>query len=180
VRGYERSTAAHSTVQLDGADSTEVWGTFRAGRRARVSGLVAEASRVGMRCEAVHDGFRHLPGRPRHRRRWTLTIGGLLVEDAVTGRGRHEVVVRWQLAPGWSVRIAGDTAYLYGPAGAFVATVTANVPVLLAAASRPVAAGFGVRTDAPVLTGRADAPLPVLITTTWSRAAGGVHAEGSP
>jgi uncharacterized heparinase superfamily protein len=179
VRGYERSTAAHSTVQLDGADSTEVWGTFRAGRRARVSGLAAEASRVGIRCEAVHDGFRHLPGRPRHRRRWTLTIGGLLVEDAVTGRGRHEVVVRWQLAPGWSVRIAGDTAYLYGPAGAFVATVTANVPVLLEAASRPVAAGFGVRADAPVLTCRADAPLPVLVTTTWSRAAGGTHAKGS-
>ncbi|MGD0242898.1 MAG: alginate lyase family protein [Streptosporangiaceae bacterium] len=173
VRGYERSTAAHSTVQLDEADSTEVWGTFRAGWRARVSGLAAEASGVGIRCEAVHDGFRHLPGRPRHRRRWTLTIGGLLVEDAITGRGQHEVVVRWQLAPGWSVRVAGDTAHLYGPAVAVVATVSANVPVLLAAASRPVAAGFGVRTDAPVLTCRADAALPVLITTAWSRAAGG-------
>jgi uncharacterized heparinase superfamily protein len=180
VRGYERSTAAHSTVQVDGADSTEVWGTFRAGRRARVSELAAEANRVGIRCEAVHDGFRHRPGRPRHRRRWTLAAGGLLVEDGVTGRGRHEVVVRWQLAPDWSVRVAGDTAHLYGPAGAFTATVTATVPVLLAAASRPVAAGFGVRADAPVLTCRADAPLPVLITTTWSRAAGGAHAEGSP
>jgi uncharacterized heparinase superfamily protein len=180
VRDYERSTAAHSTVQVDGADSTEVWGTFRAGRRARVSGLTAEASRVGIRCEAVHDGFRHLPGRPRHRRRFTLAAGGLLVEDAVTGRGRHEVVVRWQLAPGWSARVAGDTAHLYGPAGAFTATVTATVPVLLTTASRPVAAGFGVRVDAPVLTCRADAPLPVLITTTWSRAAGGAHAEGSP
>jgi uncharacterized heparinase superfamily protein len=179
VRSYERSTAAHSTVQVDGADSTEVWGTFRAGRRARVSGLAAEASRVGMRCEAVHDGYRHLPGRPRHRRRWTLTIGGLLVEDAVTGRGRHEVVVRWQLAPGWSAWTAGDTAHLYGPAGAFTATVTATVPVTLAAAVRPVAAGFGVRADAAVLTCRADAPLPVLITTTWSRATDGAHAEGS-
>ena len=180
VRGYERSTAAHSTVQVDGADSTEVWGTFRAGRRARVSGLAAESSRVGIRCEAVHDGFRHLPGRPRHRRRWTLTIGGLLVEDAVTGRGQHEVVVRWQLAPGWSVRVAGEVAYLYGPAGAFTAAVTATVPVRLTTASRPVAAGFGVRADAPVLTCRADAPLPVLITTAWSRTASGTSPEGTP
>jgi uncharacterized heparinase superfamily protein len=177
VRGYERSTAAHSTVQVDGADSTEVWGTFRAGRRARVSGLAAEASRVGIRCEAVHDGFRHLPGRPRHRRRWTLTVGGLLVEDAVTGRGRHEVVVRWQLAPGWSVRVAEEVAYLYGPAGAFAAAVTATVPVRLTTASRPVAAGFEVRTDAPVLICRADAPLPVLITTAWSRTASGTPPE---
>jgi uncharacterized heparinase superfamily protein len=177
VRDYERSTAAHSTVQVDGADSTEVWGAFRAGRRARVSGLVAEASRVGIRCEAVHDGFRHLPGRPRHRRRWTLTVGGLLVEDAVTGRGQHEVVVRWQLAPGWSARVEGEVAYLYGPAGAFAAAVTATVPVRLSAASRPVAAGFGAGADAPVLTCRADAPLPVLITTTWSRTASGAPPE---
>ena len=42
VRRYERSTAAHSTVQVDGADSTEVWGVFRAGRRARVSGLAVQ------------------------------------------------------------------------------------------------------------------------------------------
>jgi hypothetical protein len=164
-------------VQVDGADSTEVWGTFRAGRRARVSGLAAEASRVGIRCDAVHDGFRHLPGRPRHRRRWTLTVGGLLVEDAVTGRGQHEVVVRWQLAPGWTVLVTGEVAYLYGPAGAFAAAVTATVPVRLTAASRPVATGFGVRADAPVLTCRADAPLPVLITTTWSRTASGAPPE---
>ena len=180
VRGYERSTAAHSTVQVDGTDSTEVWGTFRAGRRARVSGLAAEASRVGIRCEAVHDGFRHLPGRPRHRRRWTLTRDGLLVEDAVTGRGRHEVILRWQLAPGSSVRIDGDTARIGGPAGAFAATVTANVPVLLAAMSRPVAAGFGVTADAPALIARADTVLPVLITTTWGRASGpDTGTEGS-
>ncbi|MEY6432337.1 heparinase II/III-family protein [Thioalkalicoccus limnaeus] len=31
----ERSTAAHSTVQIDGADSSEVWGGFRVARRAR-------------------------------------------------------------------------------------------------------------------------------------------------
>ena len=41
VRGYERSTAAHNTVEMDGADSTEVWGAFRAARRARFRGVVA-------------------------------------------------------------------------------------------------------------------------------------------
>ena len=37
ARSFERSTAAHNTVEVDGTDSTEVWGVFRAGRRARVS-----------------------------------------------------------------------------------------------------------------------------------------------
>jgi uncharacterized heparinase superfamily protein len=58
VRRHERSTAAHSTVQVDGADSTEVWGVFRAGRRARVSGLAVHADAACITCEAVHDGFR--------------------------------------------------------------------------------------------------------------------------
>ena len=32
TRDRERSTAAHNTLEVDGCDSTEVWGAFRAGR----------------------------------------------------------------------------------------------------------------------------------------------------
>ena len=131
VRRYERSTAAHSTVQLDGADSTEVWGVFRAGRRARVSGLSARVERAGLSFDAAHDGFRRLPGRPRHRRRWSLTEDRLRVDDLISGRGRHEIVIRWQLAADSAVRIYGGTALVTGPAGAFRVAVEAADPVLL-------------------------------------------------
>ena len=180
VRRHERSTAAHSTVQVDGADSTEVWGVFRAGRRARVSGLAAHADSSGVTCEAVHDGFRCLPGRPLHRRRWSLTSGGLRVDDMVTGRGRHEIVIRWQLAVG----LSGAGRRRHGassparPALSRVA-VAATRPVLLAAETRPVAAGFGSTADAPVLTCRIDAALPVRVTTVWSRARGRAGGEGT-
>jgi uncharacterized heparinase superfamily protein len=177
VRHHERSTAAHNTVEVDGADSTEVWGVFRAGRRARVSGLAARADLSGVTCEAAHDGFRHLPGHPVHRRRWSLTGDELRVEDMITGRGRHEVVVRWQLAAGWAVQVAGDAALISGAEGAFAATVAASCPTRLAVQARPVAAGFGSTVDAPVLTCLVDAHLPVCITTTWSRAPGGVNGE---
>ena len=178
VRHHERSTAAHSTVQVDGADSTEVWGVFRAGRRARVSGLAVRAGASCITCEAVHDGFRWRPGRPLHHRRWSLTSDGLRVEDLVTGRGRHEIVIRWQLAAGSSVRVDGGTALVTSPAGDFSVTVAATAPVLLAVETRPVAAGFGSTADAPVLTCRMDAALPVWATTTWSRALGGAGGEG--
>ncbi len=64
VRNYERSTAAHNTAELDGADSTEVWGAFRAGRRARVQGVTASAANGAVTIDAAHDGFRRLAGRP--------------------------------------------------------------------------------------------------------------------
>ncbi len=179
VRRYERSTAAHSTVQVDGADSTEVWGVFRAGRRARVSGLAAEACSSRVSFEAVHDGYRWLAGRPRHRRRWSLTSDGLRVEDLVTGRGRHEIVIRWQLAPGTAVRIAGDTALVTSPAGTFSCIFIPNGPALLAAVTRSVAAGFASTADAPVLTCRMDTALPARVTTVWSRTRDRAREEGA-
>ena len=72
TRSYERSTAAHNTVEVDGADSTEVWGAFRAARRARVRGVAARSEPDGVTIEAAHDGFRRLRGQPVHRRRWSL------------------------------------------------------------------------------------------------------------
>ena len=169
-RRHERSTAAHSTVQVDGADSTEVWGVFRAGRRARVSGMAVGASSSSITCEAVHDGFRRLPGRPLHARRWSLTSSGLRVDDTVTGRGRHEIVIRWHLVPGSAVRIAGDTVLVTSPAGAFSVATSATAPVRLAVETGQVAAGFVSTADAPVLICLMDVALPVRVTTIWSRA----------
>jgi len=175
-RRYERSTAAHSTLQVDGADSTEVWGVFRAARRARVSGLAVRADPTGLSFEAVHDGFRRLPGRPLHHRRWSLTEGGMRVDDLVTGRGRHEIVVRWQLAVGSAVRLIEGTAQISGPAGAFRVAIDATGPALLAAETGGVATGFGRTADAPVLTCWIAATLPARVSTAWTRARG--HASG--
>jgi hypothetical protein len=177
VRRHERSTAAHSTVQVDGADSTEVWGVFRAGRRARVSGLTVQTGPSGITCEAVHDGFRCLPGRPLHHRRWSLTSDELRVDDLVTGRGRHELIIRWQLAVGTAVQAGDGMALVTSPVGAFSVTIAATAPLLLTVETSPVAAGFGSTTDAPVLTCRISAVLPVRVTTVWSRARDG-SAEG--
>ena len=177
VRRHERSTAAHSTVEVDGANSTEVWGVFRAGRRARVSGLAAHADSFALTFEAAHDGFRCLPGRPLHHRRWSLTSGELRVEDLVAGRGRHELVIRWQLAVGSAVHVAGRTALVITPAGAFSVTVATTIPVQLAVETRPVAAGFCSTADAPVLTCRMEAVLPARAITVWSRARGRAGEE---
>jgi len=172
ARRYERSTAAHNTVEIDGADSTEVWGAFRAGRRARVTGLAAHSGSSALTCEAAHDGYRRLGGRPSHRRRWSLTGDGLRVEDLATGRGRHEMVIRWHLPAGATAQVTDGTALITSTAGAFLVTVEAASPVALAVETRPVATGIASTADAPVLTCRMNADLPARATTSWSRAPG--------
>ena len=55
-RTWERSTAAHNTVTVNGQNSSEVWAGFRVGRRANVTLLTDEATCLCAR----HDGYNHL------------------------------------------------------------------------------------------------------------------------
>lgn len=104
-RLIERGTARHNTVQVAGRDSSEVWGGFRVGRRARVFDVQATFGRV----EAAHDGYRFLPGRPIHRRVWTLDDRELVVDDRITP-ARADGQANFHFAPGVvPVRSAEDT-----------------------------------------------------------------------
>ena len=97
-RQYERSTAAHNTIEIDGASQSEVWASFRIARMARVSIDNAESDADLVRVTASHDGYRRLRGKPHHRRTWFLTTDNLRITDEVTGRGRHTLRSRLRLA----------------------------------------------------------------------------------
>ena len=99
VRDYERGTAAHSTVQVDATNSTEVWGAFRAARRARPTVLHTNSEDSVIVLTASHDGYRFLRGRPIHTRTWVLDGTGLRVIDEVDGLGEHDLVVRFHGTP---------------------------------------------------------------------------------
>lgn len=80
-RLQQRSTAAHSTVEVDGENSSDVWGAFRVGRRARIVHLNTGETDGRAWVEAAHDGYH-----PRvHRRRWSLDHAGLVVADTLAG-----------------------------------------------------------------------------------------------
>lgn len=85
-RRRQRGTAAHSTVVVDGADSTEVWSGFRVARRARPMGITTQVTDSLVVVRGGHDGYRRLPGRPEHWREWAMTETSLVISDEVTGR----------------------------------------------------------------------------------------------
>jgi uncharacterized heparinase superfamily protein len=173
VRDRERSTAAHNTVEVDGCDSTEVWGAFRAGRRARPRDATAWVEAETVLVEAEHDGYRGLPGRPVHRRRWELSPRQLRVDDTVSGSGRHRVVVRWHLAPGARLRLVPGGAEVITESGRFDITVTAESSGAglgetgLTSGSAEIGTGFGRTVEAPVLTCALHSELPVRISSVW-------------
>ena len=75
IRSYERSTAAHNTVVIDGRNSSEVWAAHRVGRRF---------------------------DKRTHQRKFVLEESGLRVVDSLGGSGVHDVEVRFHLPPGVS------------------------------------------------------------------------------
>ncbi len=111
----QRGTGAHSTVTVAEQDSSEVWSGFRVGRRARVTVYEVQTTGVEMGFAASHDGYRALPGAPRHSRQAKLTQTGLRVVDQVSGNLPAQA--RYFLHPDVSVTHDGSTAQLTLPNG---------------------------------------------------------------
>jgi hypothetical protein len=105
-RAWDRGTAGHSTVEVDGRDQSELWGAFRCGRRARVVGRSVEGEDSGLRLMGEYEGpGKGLRDRVRHRREVRLaTEGGrpvhLAFREFLRAAGGHEAVIRVHLAPG--------------------------------------------------------------------------------
>lgn len=83
LRNNERSTAAHSTVELDGQNSSEVWGQFRVAKRAYPNHLQISNIHAGFDVQCSHDGYQRLSSGLTHTRTWKMSEGVLLVDDQV-------------------------------------------------------------------------------------------------
>ncbi len=106
-----RGTAAHNTLQIDEHNSSEVWSSFRVGRRARVKDLAFHTSSQGTCLSASHDGYRFLPGKPVHRRQWQVKDSQVLITDELEGDGEHLVKVRFRAAPGLNWRLSEENRW---------------------------------------------------------------------
>ena len=106
-RARQRGTAAHNTVVVDAADSSEVWGGFRVARRARVSEVEAGIDEGAVSVAAAHDGYRRLRGRALHRRRWWLREGSLTIDDELGGE-RRSATAWFHMHPDVAVRQSRD------------------------------------------------------------------------
>ena len=113
----ERQTGAHSTVEVAGISSSEVWSGFRVARRAKPFGLQINSLEGEIFVGCSHNGYTRLKGKPIHRREWSLTVNDLTISDWVTG-GNHESIARFILHPSASIdRLNINDWYIYMPLG---------------------------------------------------------------
>ena len=147
LREAERATQAHSTVELAGTNSSDVWAGFRVGRRARAT-LIRHAE--GM-VEGEHDGYRDLPGRPIHRRSWELGKNVLTVTDRILSKSANPACLFFHLHPAITVAALDGTVHLTLPDGPPV-TMTSTLPFQIVEGEW--SRGFGDRVPTKVLVSR--------------------------
>ena len=122
-RLHERATAAHSTVEVDGQSSSEVWAGFRVGRRARPEvPRIERGPSGGVSVSCAHDGYAHLAGHPIHRRRWNFDEGSLTVDDTVS-TAASRALARFHLAPGLTLQASKPRRWLVAEGDATLAVV---------------------------------------------------------
>jgi hypothetical protein len=100
-RAHERSTGAHNTVEINGANQSEVWGGFRVGRRAKVTILSESADTI----IAQHDGYLKTLG-AIHKRSFNFAGGKMLISDSVSADLRSTAL--FHVYPTYFVEIAAE------------------------------------------------------------------------
>lgn len=137
-RFIERETASHNTVRYGNTEQTEVWKSFRVGRRAYPE-ILKESPQY---LRARHDGYKHVG--ITHEREWNISSEKLIIRDIIHGnienmstayfhispdvpinqhedyifqvgdiilsfRGAYEyMIVNWQQATGYNKLVAGN------------------------------------------------------------------------
>ncbi len=159
-RAWQRSTAAHNTVEIDGEDSSEVWSAFRVARRARPFDLAVERSESALRVACSHDGYRRLKGEPVHRRTIEVRERVLRVSDSISGTGIHRAAAHFHFHQG--IRVEEGTTgdwMIFLPQGTQWRMVGKN-GLQLAREEGEYAPEFGKSTVRPVLVWRFEGRLP--------------------
>lgn len=106
-----RSTLHHNTVSINDAEQCDFYGAHRCGRRANAQLLDWRPDREGIDLVGSHDGFDHLPGSPKHVRRFQYKPGHLVIEDRIQGSPRS-ATASYLLHPSCRVELRGDIALI--------------------------------------------------------------------
>jgi uncharacterized heparinase superfamily protein len=79
-RVLERSTASHNTVSVNGLEQSEVWASFRVGRRAKIIRAEQNANSI----LGIHNGYKFIG--VEHQRSWHWSESKLMIVDELVGQ----------------------------------------------------------------------------------------------
>ena len=107
LRGFQRSTRAHNTLSIDGLDQSELWGTFRVARRARVLEASSKIDGTNWHFFGAYHPY-HSSSTTHERRIRRLAPGKWSIVDRVTGTTGSRLELFLHFHPDYHLRRDGD------------------------------------------------------------------------
>jgi uncharacterized heparinase superfamily protein len=104
IRDYERSTAAHNTVEVSNLNSSDVWKSFRVGRRAEITYLLEEPRKIVAR----HDGYKQIG--ITHTRTWEWSDSSITITDELRGDQTKPAKAYFHFSPNIQSKRQTDSA----------------------------------------------------------------------
>ncbi len=111
IRLKERGTSSHSTVEINGQNSSDVWSSFRVGKRAYPENLSINKNENEIHICCYHNGYQRLEGKPLHQRIWKFKENSLQIEDKIFNKFDN-AVARFYLHPDIKVIKVKKNLYL--------------------------------------------------------------------
>ncbi|MGD9872946.1 MAG: heparinase II/III family protein [Kiritimatiellia bacterium] len=164
----QRGTAAHNTLSVDGLDSTEVWSSHRAGRKACVTSLKFSQppGGQGLALLASHDGFTRFRGVGLHSRRLDVRNGRMVIEDRLSGTGQHQVGLTFHFHPDITVTAGGEGVFdLKNREGMFLGSLIMDNALRAECEPSTWHPEFGVTKSALKISGTCTGKLPMHFVT---------------
>ena len=103
IRQKERSTSAHNTVQIDDFEQSEIWSSFRVGRRAKAMILTENKREI----IASHDGYERYG--IIHKRSFMVDSQYITIMDEIIGEIKYLQKAYLHFHPEVEIEISGHT-----------------------------------------------------------------------
>jgi hypothetical protein len=177
-RQFFRSTRAHSTVEVDGLNQSEIFGMFGVGRTAHCTVTNWLTNECIDFVEALHDGYRVLPSPVIHRRTVLFVKpppSYWIILDSLEGQGEHGLDLLFHLTPEARVEQKEDGSIVIWQARGTSTEIRSlmspqDLPSVTIGQVEPQIQGWvsritGAREAAPVLSFRKHGRLPQVYAT---------------
>jgi len=167
-RDFFRSTRAHNTVEVAEENQSEVWSSFRVGRRARPGPVWWEATADHVLVQGEHDGYERLSAPVVHQRTIFAVHGKFwLIVDQLWGDKHTSVANHLHLHPDLSFELEGPAWRIGNCVGPlWMSTLGEDTHSIVNGQKQPTLQGwysevFGSMRSNSVLTLRKRSQLPI-------------------
>ncbi len=106
IRQYERSTKAHNTVQIEDYEQSEIWKSFRVGRRS----FITECEEKQDFIRATHDGYKKIGA--FHTRIFEFQDKKVYITDKIDSKKSYTCYAYFHFHPDISVTIDSKVVFM--------------------------------------------------------------------